>query len=214
MVNVKMRHILYHYGSESAAAAKERAVELRSNGANARTIDATNFTDKEDADKIEYIGDFPAGVKATIQSAYEGFDRRTFTRELSEHNEDGTVAVDIPQQWDQMSFPEMQKLAAAISDEAVRTREAAMEIILAELERREDKMKADLGNGPATGLDGANTNSETGNGDTDEDEGDDTDKLDDMTKAELIDYAEEKEIDLGDASKKADILAAIRAHKE
>jgi len=189
MVNVKTRHVLYHYGPDSAAEAKERAMELRAAGGNARTLDAANFADTEEADKIEYIGDFPSGVKAMIQSAYEGFDKRVFAREASMHNEDGTPAIDIPEQWEQMSFPEMQKLAAALSDEAVRTKEAAMEIILAELERREDKLKTDLGDGAK------------------EDDG-----LDGMTKAELIDYAADKEIDLGDARKKGDILAAIRAN--
>ena len=179
MVNFKVRHVLYHYGPDSAAKAKELAIELRAAGGNARTIDAASFADIEDADKIEYVGDFPPSVLAMIQAAYEGSGKPLSSGE-SPLNADGTPAIDIPQDWEQLSFPEMQKLAAALSNEAVRSKEAAMEVILAELERREASVPGD-------------------------------DDLDGMTRAQLIEYAEEHEIDLGKLSKKSDILAAIRA---
>lgn len=212
MVNVKTRHIIYHFGPKSAAEAKERAVELRSQGGNARTIDATNFSDIEEADKIEFVGDFPAETRAAIKAGYERIDKRVFTRELSMHNEDGTQAIDIPEQWTQMSFPEMQKLAASLSDETVRTQEAAMAIIEAELERREEKLRAELKSDDPAGGAGVPTGRK---GDIEGTDGDDEeldlDHLDDMTKAQLIEYAEDNEVDLGDATKKADILEAIRA---
>lgn len=210
MANVKTRVILYHYGSGSAQEARERAQELRSEGHVARTIDASNFSDTEEAEKIEFIGDFPADVKKAIKDGYEKIDKRVFTRELSMHNEDGSPAIDIPEQWTQMSFPEMQKLAAALSDEAVRTKEQAISIIETELERREEKLQSDLkDNDPAGGRGVPSGKKSTSSADEDEE---DADELDGMTKAQLIEHAEANEIDLGDASRKADILATIRAH--
>lgn len=208
-MKTKSRTVIYHYGPDSAAEAKERALELRAEGNVARTIDATNFSDIEEADKVEYVGDFPAEVKRAIKDGYEKIDKRVFTRELSMHNEDGSPAIDIPEQWTQMSWPEMQKLAAALSDETIRTKEAAISVIEAELERREEKLKSDLkdtdpagGAGQPTGK--KNTHSSDDDGD-DEDDG-----LGKMTKAQLIAHAEENEIDLGEATRKDDILAAIR----
>src|SRR6478609_2601494 len=139
-MKTKSRIVIYHYGPDSAQEAKERATELRSEGNVARTIDATNFSDVEDADKVEYVGDIPADIKAAIKDGYEKIDKRVFTRELSMHNEDGTPAIDIPEQWTQMSWPEMQKLAAALSDDIIRTKEAAISVIETELERREEKL--------------------------------------------------------------------------
>lgn len=211
MANAKTRIVIYHHGPDSAQEARERAQALRAEGHVARTIDASNFSDIEDVEKVEYVGDFPADVKRAIKDGYEKIDKRVFTRELSMHNEDGTPAIDIPEQWTQMSFPEMQKLAAALTDEAVRTKEQAMSIIETELERREEKLKSDLKDSdPAGGRGVPSGKKSTSSADEDEDE--DADELDGMTKAQLIEHAEANEIDLGDASRKADILAAIRAH--
>jgi len=182
-MKTKSRVVLYHDGPKFAAEANDRAKELRAEGFVARTIDAQNFSDIEDTDKIDFVGDFPDQLKDIISKAYAPVDPRVFSREVSEH--EGPV-IDIPQNWSEMSFPELQKLAAAISDEAVRTKEQAMEIIAAEVDRREAQLDTD-------------------DNDSDEDE------LEKMTKAELIDYASEKKIDLDGASKKAEILAAIRA---
>lgn len=178
MVNVKTRIVIY-YGAGSAAEAKERAAEIRSEGGHARLIDALNFSDIEDADKLEFIGVTDAD-KDRIEAAYAGSD---FNPKEAPVNADGTPAIDIPENWADLSFPELQKLAAALSEETVRTKEAAIEIIEAELERRA----------------------------ADQDEELDLSHLDDMTKSQLIEYAEDNEVDLGDATKKADIIAAIRA---
>lgn len=223
----KTRVVIYHYGPDSAAEAKDRAQELRAEGVVARTIDATNFADIEETDKTEFVGDFPGNVKEAIRDAYEKIDRRVFTRELSEHSDGDEAAIDIPQRWAELSFPELQKLAAALSDSAVRTQADAVRIIEDELERREERLKSELkDNDPAGGRgvpSGKKTETSSADVETDGDDGEDDesndgdsddDELDGMTKAELIDYAEEKGIDLGDASKKADILAAIRNHKE
>lgn len=179
MVNVKTRIIIY-YGAGSAAEAKERAAEIRSEGGHARLIDALNFSDIEDADKLEFIGVTDAD-KGRIEAAYTG---SSLNAKEAPVNADGTPAIDIPENWADLSFPELQKLAAALSEETVRTKEAAIEIIEAELERRAA---------------------------ADQDEELDLSHLDDMTKSQLIEYAEDNEVDLGDATKKADIIAAIRA---
>lgn len=214
-MKTKQRYVIYHHGSDSAAAAKDRALELRAEGNVARTIDSTNFSDIEDTDKIEYIGDFPAEVKAAIRDGYEKIDKRVFTRELSMHNGDGSVAIDIPEQWTQMSWPEMQKLAAALTDETVRTKEAAISVIEAELERREEKLHADLKTSdPAGGAGqptGKKTTSSEDDGDGDDDQ--DDDEFSGMTKAQLKAHADENEIDLEGASRKDEILAKVRAHK-
>ena len=215
-MNVKTRTIIYHHGSASAQEAKDRAVELRSQGIVARTIDSTGFSDIEEADKIEFVGNIPGDVRAAIKAAYERIDKRVFTRELSMHSEDGSPAIDIPEQWTQMSFPEMQKLAAALSDETIRTTEQAITVIEAELERREEKLRSELksddpagGQGVPTGRKGSIDGT-----DGDDDGEDEDDELDGMTKAQLLEYAADNEVDLGDATKKADILAAIRAEQK
>jgi len=210
-MKTKSRYVIYHYGSDSAGAAKERALELRSEGNVARTIDAVNFADIEEADKVEYVGDFPAEIKAAIRDGYEKIDKRVFTRELSMHNEDGSPAIDIPEQWTQMSWPELQKLAAALSDETIRTKEAAISVIEEELERREEKLQRDLKENDPAGGAGVPTGKKNTHS-TDSQADSDDDGLDKMTKAQLIEHAEENEIDLGDATRKDDILAAIREH--
>lgn len=211
-MQTKTRTVIYHYGPDSAAKAKERALELRSQGNVARTIDATNFSDIEETDKVEYVGDFPAELKSAIKDGYEKIDKRVFTRELSMHNGDGSPAIDIPEQWTQMSWPEMQKLAAALSDETIRTKEAAISVIEAELERREEKLHADLKSSDPAGGAGVPTGKNSGSS---EDDGDDEtdDEFSGMTNKQLRAYADENEIELGEARNKTDLLATIRAHK-
>lgn len=177
-MQTKLRTVIYYYGSDTAQAAQARVAELRAAGGNGRIIDAANFADVEDADELEYIEGVPDDVKSRIEEAYAGTTRA----HLSASSVDSS-GIEIPANWSELSFPELQKLAASLSEVAVRSKEAAMEIIAAEMERRE----AEDGDKP---------------------------ELDGMTKAELMDYAEENKIDLDGASKKSDILAAIRSHKE
>jgi len=175
-MQTKLRTVIYYYGSDTAKAAQERVAELRAAGGNARIIDAANFADVEDADELEYIEGVPDDVKSKIEEAYAGTPRAQLLASSMDSS-----GIEIPANWSELSFPELQKLAASLSDGVVRSKEAAMEIIAAEMERRE---------------------------------GDSRPELDGMTKAELMDYAEENKIDLDGASKKSDILAAIRSHKE
>jgi len=210
------KHVVIYYNPEATAEARATRDEMKSKGHSAVLIDASAFVDIEQADGITFVGEIAEELKTKIRTAYEPAERRTIILDPDAQsiagnplglnpggNEfNGGEEVEIPENWDELSWPEQQKLAAALTTDVVRTSGEAIAIIEAEVARRETAEKSDQD------LEG--TGQENDADDADADELD----LNSMTKAELIEYAEEHEIDLGDASKKADILAAIELAKE
>ena len=212
------KHVVIYYNPEATAEARATRDEMKSKGHSAVLIDASAFVDIEQADGIAFVGDISEELKTKIRTAYEPAERRTIILDPDAQsiagdpsglnpggNElNGGEEVEIPDDWADMSWPEQQKLAAALTTDVVRTSGEAIAIIEEEVARREAAKESDQ--------DLAGTGQEDDEETADEGDADDgeSDDLDSMTKDELIAYAEEHEIDLGDAKKKADILAAIQ----
>ena len=131
MSDDKQRIVLY-YGEGAGQDAKDEAVKLRAKKHSVKVIDASAFIDREDnVNDIRFVGDVPDEVQKRIEDVYE--DK---AQELAEEDDDSNE-VDIPEDWDELSWPETQKLASAISGKGVRSKAEASEIIEAEVERRE-----------------------------------------------------------------------------
>lgn len=131
------KRIALYYGEGAGQEAKDEAVKLRAKKHAVTVIDAAVFLDREDnIDDIRFIGDVPEELQKRIEDVYEGK-----AQELAEAHEGEGDEIDIPEDWDQLSFPELQKLASAIAGKAVRSKADALEIVEAEIERREEAEK-------------------------------------------------------------------------
>lgn len=133
------KRIALYYGEGAGQEAKDEAVKLRAKKHAVTVIDASAFLDREDnIDDIRFVGDVSDELQKRIEDVYEGK-----AQELAEtHEGEGdSEEIDIPEDWDQLSFPELQKLASAIAGKAVRSKADALEIVEAEIERREEAEK-------------------------------------------------------------------------
>jgi hypothetical protein len=132
MAGPKKSYALYYF--EDGASAKARANELRAEGDNmVILIDAANFKDKENTDCVEYMDSVPDYLKERIRAEYAGEVRET----SADDEEDDKI--DVPANWQKMSWTKMQALAAEIApDETIRTKDEAKEIIAKYIEDQED----------------------------------------------------------------------------
>ncbi len=233
---VKERIALY-YG-EDAKSAKEQAAKLRSEGKSVTLIQASAFQDLEgDVNSLRFTSDVDGATQRRIEDAYEDAAQKTVkvTAPL-----EILAEIEIPEDWAELSWVDQQKIAAAISGEAVRSKAEAGDIIETEVKRRQSVLGDGKGNtndgedgdreriaaekgdlesiGEGTQSDGT---ADEGDDETEdaEDEGTDGDETDDpdfetMTKKQLIASADEHAIDLGDASRKEDILEKVRNASE
>lgn len=129
------KRIALYYGEGAGREAKDEAVKLRAKKHAVTIIDASAFIDREDSvDDIRFVGDVPDHIQRRIEDVYEGK-----AQELADADEGSGDAdeIDIPEDWDKLSFPELQKLASTIAGKAVRSKADALEIVEAEVERRE-----------------------------------------------------------------------------
>lgn len=145
MAKEKIRVALYYGTRIGAALVKTKASLLREDGYVPLIIDASVFDGKlEEVDQVKFI-EVDEAVEKRIRDAYEGR-----AQEIAANTPVPSDEVRIPEDWEDLPFPELQKLAAALSGEAVRSKDAAFEIVAAEVERRcadidaDDDLDADL----------------------------------------------------------------------
>lgn len=132
MAKPNKNRIVLYYGPGAGKDAKEQASEFRAEGNSVLVIDASMFSGElEDVNDLRFIGDVPDSLKRRIEDAYEGR-----AQEIAAEQSDESDEITIPEDWDTLAFPELQKLAATISGKGVRSKADAMEIIEAEVERR------------------------------------------------------------------------------
>lgn len=123
---MKIRHALYYSGMAAASEAKARADEIRKEKGSAIVLDADAWMgDKESVDTVEFFG-----VSKDRQEAIEA--------KYADLPEVPTEEP-IPENWEELSFSELQAIATRISNEPVRSKGEAEEIIRNHL----DKPKAD-----------------------------------------------------------------------